>query len=499
MRKGVATNEYIEFFLGTDDQSARVTDEAIRENRCIEITKNHLSRREESMFNPSVDLRDRISQRRKKGAVVDDNLPLVELPEIPSLTTEPLEIFPQTNQGPTVLEDEDDELVNIVDDVDQGNEDSHNQESGLLPEDNNDKIAFIHDIAELAECEYCSELFPSVHERDQHLETECPNLPQVENNLQTKETDKSEQRSICDNEGNLHSEISTLTFSGKRKSRFTCMECGSVFQNRGNLVRHKMIHKRDKGEYTPATIECKYCRKRYANEKTLSRHEKMVHGLFGSVGSQSNTINSANPGHEISRFKYCRTQGLLNTPKGRENKRPKNSHNDSIDVNGLLEDLEGPDDFEDKKCKRRLKTTGELLAARISDAELSIYVDQETKQCLICFGRYMTKYQVLNHIRKAHANNIQAIDAKIEPHEVPNILTQKDLIEQFPSEATNLIPQSSALDDGINQNQDDENPNSDSENLVSKLQCAICLKTFDFQSEYDRHMLLPHKIEIKNV
>merc|ERR1712226_514287 len=335
----------------------------------------------------SGDLRERLSQKRKNLTLLENNTTDKRAIDINTSTEQSISetIQAPNNENFSAIDEEVDELINVVDDV----EPQSSQCAETLNDNANVKSKNM--FTELAECPYCSELFPSESERDQHIDSECPNLERESETQQSSPknpvTKPSPQKDSCNDYAAFASEVSTLNFAGKRKGRFPCNECGAVFSNRGNLSRHEMIHKRDRGEYVPPTVECPYCHKRYANEKTLSRHIDYVHGLPGSVDSQQDGLN---PLGNISRFKHCRNIESYkhSPPKGRENKKPKLDPNSSeIDVNGLLDELDETDSYE-PPSNRKMKTTGELLATRISDAELSIYVDLETKQCLICFSRY---------------------------------------------------------------------------------------------------------------
>lgn len=78
----------------------------------------------------------------------------------------------------------------------------------------------------------------------------------------------------------------TLEGGGLKKSEkkndtlakeFKCGECGGLFTNNGNLVRHKeVIHKKVNFEDI-SKISCNICGKIFSREDSLMRHMKSVH------------------------------------------------------------------------------------------------------------------------------------------------------------------------------------------------------------------------------
>ena len=436
------------------------------------------------MFSASSDLRDKIRRDKRNSENTGSQISNREQPNSQSFAVS-TEL--QENDYTQQKLPDDDELVNVVDDPQQF---ALSERSNLSP---GSRLHFNGGYAELVECPNCSELFPSMHEKDQHLKLECPALVQrAESNDKTTVVGAE---SVNEEQDELNTLVSTLNFSGKRKNRFKCNDCETTFSNRGSLVRHKSVHKINKGKQ-PYALECSYCHKRYANERTLTRHQKFVHGLHESMGLGASVAKNSLKKPLVDRFKHSRKLA-----KGRENRKPNAEDSVEQDVNDLLQDLECSDG-EKATHLHKSKTPGDVITNRISDVELSIYVDIETKQCLICLGRYATKTLVLQHIRSVHADNIRAIENNIEPPNEKNVNSQKELIEQFPTEANNILNTSAKRAFKAIETVDLESPCVSDQEFSedfesSKLTCAICGKRFDLIADFEKHVMLPHKIEIK--
>ncbi len=373
----------------------------------------------------TIDLRTKLRRQQKQSKELETT---VEIPTGLDFTDEEVDILHGTPAAPETTEGE------MVTDLVVGDE--HLEAPPLS-------------VSALVACLYCSELFATEANRDEHLKTDCPNYTHSPSRKSASKKLTSKKRTIEESQNSYLKEIK-------------CPFCHINMKSMGNLARHiKKYHPDSDAEGGPVeqhfSVQCPYCLKFYSSEKTLTRHVNFVHGLTTStkVSTDSPTPTSK------SKMKSHKTRS------DQENKKPK---------------IESRQNSQKKSPSK--------MASRIPDSEISIYYDSVSMQCLICLGRYPTVKKMRNHIREAHASNI-CVDSQFDDSQSLSEISAPVHLDQFPDES--LAAAGPHLDSSLNFDAVCEKGSSN----VAQFVCHRCGKCFESVSEYEKHATLPHKISIK--
>ena len=327
-------------------------------------------------------------------------------------------------------------------------------------------------IASLVECEMCSELFQSEEERIEHVSTECP-YANIADSVQYRRkyvefdpeaaseppVSPKRRRNTYEQDDDFEIQPKVKQKLGRKPLDLYCDICDRHFKSAGAATKHRnKVHKDGEVFYKPSvnSFECSECFKNYATEKNLERHRAFVHGLTSSL---------AVPEKSSSKGKSCMAS---------------RKQNDEVDLN----DQENTHPYEGTNANNPVsitkQTPNDITTSRISDEELLIYYDHDTKQCLICCGHFDSVRSIRNHIKYAHAEHVSSEDIVLDSHS--NRLQNE--VASFPEEVPSTLPDSFASKSNL----------SADRNYV----CSLCGKHFYVLQEYESHIALPHKIAIKS-
>ena len=341
------------------------------------------------------------------------------------------------------------------------------EESMLTRESTND-LDDTPFIAMLVECEFCSELFQSEEERLKHMAIECPYAEPVQYrrkyddigaDIDDGELSPKRRKVAYEQDDDFEIQPNVKQKFEKKLVNLYCEICDRQFKSSAAATKHrKKVHKDGELFVSPSinSFECSECFKNYATKKNLERHRAFVHGLTSSVAIADKTSNKSK-----------------STQSRKERK--------EVDLNNQENTSPVPDGDSSSVKPTKKQVYHDFSTPRISDEELLIYYDHDTKQCLICCGHFDTLKAIRNHIKYAHAEHVSSEDIVLESH--ANRLQNE--VASFPEEMPSTLPDSYSSS---------KSNTTGDRNYV----CSLCGKHFYVLQEYETHIALPHKIAIKS-